>query len=1354
MVQASPEIMLQACRGIAYILEAIPQASADIVRYGSIAPLCSKLMAIQYIDVAEQALMTLHKISKDHASHAQLLQARGVSAVLSYLDFFPLSVQRTGMETVSNMCKRVSLESLHLVVDSIPQLSQMLLHSDSKLVEHVCTAFCRLVMSLGGQKEALEQIAANGHGVVKNVWSLTSNCLTDGASAGDKDSSQMIAAFGVELCSQLLHMLAMLAGASPTLGMEILAQPDVGKVLRSKILLEKPGEARASENRRRSSMELSSRSSPQLLREIMVLTSSLLPSLPLFPPKEPATDSPKDGKAKGGKAKKSRAATTVADLPGALGLGGVDKGEEGKAQWGKNHEVLEQFGEQLLEAALSMGSLSIDGTLRLDALTALCKLVHYMPSEKISKFLPRQQICELMSALLASESVQLRFTALILIHDLMSKCGDAFSSLFTREGIVYAVHKLQEAGPGPLSVPVKREEKLPPYAPPSWTMRAMVPAKSGNSMQEATEPVFQAMLAFVCERHLPASSGASKDGERLTSVVSELRELGAAMVKAGEQGNEEEAMKGMSSIMSYFENISKVSTFEMRCSGVCENLIRFLSPDGPRAKGDAADKGDKGKDAEKATARGRGRKGGKSEAKNSSVSGSEKILPEALHDRWDKFITLAKAKHDSEEGVCTPAQSLVLKLVAALSNTDGFGSSPAPQQGPEAEASWSKQSRLITLPLRLRFERCATAKDSHKLKDYANPVVIDPLASISAIHDFLWPRVRHLAHEIPATPVLTASRSTGARQEHPASSAATSQERPRRGAATGKAAADESTGSPSARPKRDAKSSKGKGAATGAATGAALVAAAGAVGAAASAPASSSSVAAHSLDAHEFAAFRASVPQWAEDEMLSDGDGDGMPMHDMVAASLLGGAVDEEGFDHGDMEDDMDLDHDGEDEAMHAQRAQVLDIQLSNEAGAGSPPLPSLSVHGGSGTGESSTRDRGGASAARGGKLFVASALSARAGGRANAGSDADESAGAGASSALNNAGSAAAGSAAVREESGTPLGLGIGPHLRLSIGGKVLENHDTSIIEAVLMSLTASSASSSKSTSSAASASGARGVHDPRSALWGSKDRTPVHVIEYEPMSNKSDGASCIEAENGSSRMGLLTLRASAIDEPVQARAGAVLRAGSEDGMTLEDLELPASTAAMLRLVAVLQSIHADLPADDPCRVSAGELVVGNLSSKASCMIRDPLAVFMQQLPDWVRVLLTRFPFLVAHDVRLTFFDLEAFGLVRALKNAGRNRDGRSDRQPNLGHTQHRQKVRVGRQHIMESAKRVMEIYTQSAEKAGWTLEVEFSGEVGVGKGPTQEFFTFFCRSGKHTCSSTHTHTHFKSECRGRVAA
>jgi hypothetical protein len=36
-------------------------------------------------------------------------------------------------------------------------------------------------------------------------------------------------------------------------------------------------------------------------------------------------------------------------------------------------------------------------------------------------------VSELVSALLASESMQLRFVALILTHNLMSNCGDIYS---------------------------------------------------------------------------------------------------------------------------------------------------------------------------------------------------------------------------------------------------------------------------------------------------------------------------------------------------------------------------------------------------------------------------------------------------------------------------------------------------------------------------------------------------------------------------------------------------------------------------------------------------------------------------------------------------------------------------------------------------------------------------------------------------------------------------------------------------------------------------------------------------------------------------------------------------------------
>ena len=40
---------------MAHLLEAIPRAAPYVVYYNCIPPLCAKLMAIEYIDVAEQA---------------------------------------------------------------------------------------------------------------------------------------------------------------------------------------------------------------------------------------------------------------------------------------------------------------------------------------------------------------------------------------------------------------------------------------------------------------------------------------------------------------------------------------------------------------------------------------------------------------------------------------------------------------------------------------------------------------------------------------------------------------------------------------------------------------------------------------------------------------------------------------------------------------------------------------------------------------------------------------------------------------------------------------------------------------------------------------------------------------------------------------------------------------------------------------------------------------------------------------------------------------------------------------------------------------------------------------------------
>ncbi|KAJ2844690.1 Ubiquitin fusion degradation protein 4, partial [Coemansia erecta] len=58
-LSVNPDAVLLACRCLSNLLEALPLAGSIMCRYGAIEALCSKLFEIEYIDLAEQALLTL-----------------------------------------------------------------------------------------------------------------------------------------------------------------------------------------------------------------------------------------------------------------------------------------------------------------------------------------------------------------------------------------------------------------------------------------------------------------------------------------------------------------------------------------------------------------------------------------------------------------------------------------------------------------------------------------------------------------------------------------------------------------------------------------------------------------------------------------------------------------------------------------------------------------------------------------------------------------------------------------------------------------------------------------------------------------------------------------------------------------------------------------------------------------------------------------------------------------------------------------------------------------------------------------------------------------------------------------------
>eukprot|EP01043_Picozoa_sp_COSAG02_P013499 COSAG02_NODE_541_length_20598_cov_278.953754_3_plen_330_part_00 len=117
----NPDIMLYSCRALTHMMEALPNSQRAVVQFGCVEVLCAKLMSIEYIDLAEQALLALGKLAEVHGR--TLFRSGGLMAVLSYLDFFPTGVQRAAMSTAAAMCRQAPPDCFSMVKDAVPNLT-------------------------------------------------------------------------------------------------------------------------------------------------------------------------------------------------------------------------------------------------------------------------------------------------------------------------------------------------------------------------------------------------------------------------------------------------------------------------------------------------------------------------------------------------------------------------------------------------------------------------------------------------------------------------------------------------------------------------------------------------------------------------------------------------------------------------------------------------------------------------------------------------------------------------------------------------------------------------------------------------------------------------------------------------------------------------------------------------------------------------------------------------------------------------------------------------------------------------------------------------------------------------------
>uniref|UniRef100_A0A1J3H294 HECT-type E3 ubiquitin transferase n=1 Tax=Noccaea caerulescens TaxID=107243 RepID=A0A1J3H294_NOCCA len=1273
--ESNPDIMLLAARALTHLCDVLPSSCAAVVHYGAVSCFVARLLTIEYMDLAEQSLQALKKISQEHPTAC--LRAGALMAVLSYLDFFSTGVQRVALSTAANMCKKLPSDASDYVMEAVPLLTNLLQYHDSKVLEYASICLTRIAEAFASYPEKLDELC--NHGLVTQAASLISTSNSGGGQAS----------LSVSTYTGLIRLLSTCASGSP-LGSRTLLLLGISRILKD-ILLGSGVSANASVS------PALSRPADQIF-EIVNLANELLPPLPEGVISLPTST---NTFAKGSCQKKSSPSTS-GKQEDALKITPKEK------LLGDQPELLQQFGLDLLPVLVQIYGSSVNGTIRHKCLSVIGKLMYFSSSEMIQSLIGDTNISSFLAGVLAWKDPQVLVPALQVAEILMEKLPETFSKVFVREGVVHAVDQLVLVGkPISNASHTDKENDCVPGSARSrrYRRRSSNANSEGNQAEELKnsasvniganhnsldtptasfmlrETVSSCARAFK-DKYFPSDGGDLDVGvtddllhlknlcTKLTAGIDDHKVKGKGKSKASGpflgdfSASKEEYLIGViSEILGELSKGDGVSTFEFIGSGVVAALLNYFSC------------------------------GYFSKEKISELN-YPKLRQEGLK-RFKAFLEVALPFHGIE-GKVPPMTVLIQKLQDALSSLERFPVVLShPSRSLSGSARLSSGLSALAHPLKLRLCRAPGEKT---LRDYSsNIVLIDPLASIAAVEEFLWPRVQRgesgLKPTAPAGNTEPGTLPSGAGVSSPSSStpASTTRRQSSRSRSTiniGDTSKKESVH------EKGTSSSKGKG------KGVMKPAQAD------KGPQTRSSAQRRAVLEKDTQMKPASGDSSSEDEEL-----------DISPVDIDDTLVIEED----DISDDEDDDNEDvlDDSLPMCTPDKVHDVKLGDavdDDGSGAAtsgrqmnPVSGGTSGAGAARGSNSTDAGIGISyGSRGALSFAAAAM-----------------AGLGAASGRGIRGSRDLHGRTLHRSTDEPS------KLIFTAGGKQLSRHLT-IYQAVQRQLMVDEDDDERFGGSDFISSDGSRFND-------------IYTIMYQRPDSQTNrlsvgGASSTTTPSKSTKSATITSVES------QSDRGSLLDSILQGELPC-DLEKTNSTYNVLALLRVLEGLNQLGPRlraqtvsdrfaegkttslDDLSTIAAKvpheEFINSKLTPKLARQIQDALALCSGSLPSWCYQLTRACPFLFPFQTRRQYFYSTAFGLSRALNRLQQQQgaDGSgstNEREMRIGRLQ-RQKVRVSRSRILDSAAKVMEMY--SSQKA--VLEVEYFGEVGTGLGPTLEFYT-----------------------------
>ncbi|KAG2011493.1 ubiquitin-protein ligase [Coprinopsis cinerea AmutBmut pab1-1] len=726
----NPEAQVLACRCLANLMEALPGVAHTVVYHGAVPVLCSKLIEISYIDLAEQTLSTMEKISEEFPS--AIVREGGLAALLNYLDFFSIAVQRTALQAAANCCRSVSAEHFTMIREVWPIIRNCLSYSDQRLVEFACLCVIRVIDSYHRSSvdnlEALVDVPlikavnhlllpAGGSPIIaSNTFTLLLRALATSARASPKITVALLEADIVDTLYQILTGVLPSAVTNGSEQGDGVGGQGLGGGLADMTVME----------------NLAHRPKDQV-EEALSLISELLPPLPkdgVFDHKaytEKSLARMVKAKAKAERAaarQATQAASTTSSTPEPNAMAVDNAPSPGPASTAgdatpqeadeaastppqpalsrteilrSKSAVVDRFMQLLIPILVDVYAASVATAVRVKTLNGLLKAVSFLDGEGIKTVLKFVPIATFASSILSSrDHPSFVIAALQLVELLLSKAPAFYRPAFRREGVFHEVESLAERQ---LIVSKSKEKEKdkekdregePSTEPPNpLSSSSLHGLKKLSSLSLDPEDAITLRARVLKFKHMSEEQNHSEEDsfDRLRTLVDRF---------SSPTASEDELSEALWELAQLFSSPhSPISSFELLQSGIVDGLLRLATDEGRMV----------------------------------GIKKRKELLLDAFTGKKSKALPNTQ----------NPFATLVKKLQESLTRMESFEVITVSQNIDESKRS---SPSLLARQLRLRL---VADTDGDVPRTLNNIVVsIHAIATFQALHDYLRPRVAGL----------------------------------------------------------------------------------------------------------------------------------------------------------------------------------------------------------------------------------------------------------------------------------------------------------------------------------------------------------------------------------------------------------------------------------------------------------------------------------------------------------------------------------------------------------------------------------------------------------------------------------